>query len=204
MVYGIFLRGPAADLLDRVGVPAARPVPAAEPVAAPVPAADPVADPDADFGAGVRLPNLKNLAYFDGPIRYDGYPALARHIYAREQKDFPFLFFTNVTLSVVKFRLHYLGFKKITEVPPERFLRSWRDSFAMTDMYRRMSVLVSPKVTPLRPASKADYLRIIKIDNNGKRNGGIDDRFASTFTSAEAWVSGTSDFPFEGVTTLHF
>lgn len=125
MVHGIFLRGPAADLLDRVGVPAVRPVrptdagvapgqgtdPVAGPVAAPGPGADPDADPDADFGAGVRLRNLKDLAYFDGPIRYDGYPALARHIYAREEKGTPFLFFTNVTLSVVKFRLHYLGFK---------------------------------------------------------------------------------------------
>lgn len=64
----------------------------------------------------------------------------------------------------------------------------------MTDMYKRMSVLVSPKVTPLRPASKADYLRIIKIDKEG-----IDDKFATTFTSAEDWVSG-APFPFRGVT----
>jgi hypothetical protein len=180
MVYGIFLRGPAATLLRDVAV---RP-----------PVADPIANPDADFGAGVRLPNLKDLAYFDGPIRYDGYPALARHIYAREQKDIPFVFFTNVTLSVVKFRLHYLGFKKIREVPPETFLSSWKDSFVLTEMYKRMSVLVSPKVTPLRLASKADYLRIIKINHEG-----IDDKFVSTFTSAEKWVSGAA-YPFDTAT----
>ena len=150
MLDGIFLRGDKAAVLN---------------------------DPEYADSGEVNHPagiHIKNLGVYEGPVRYDGYVALARHAFAK-QSDEPLAILSNVDPSDTMYEFGIVARLVLDKDIPED-VRS-----IITDLNNsKYGIIVS--YMHLKPRLNAN--------------------FASTFVSVEGWVSGDEGMntPFQGCT----
>lgn len=138
-------------------------------------------DREKDFGMSdfwVGMGDVENLDVFDkGPIKYDGFPALARHAYNKPDNS-PLEFLSNVTFEVMTDRMGELGFdivvinKPIAEGSPVKTIIDrviWRISRGNDVKKETLAYFVATSQNIL---------------------------FRDTFYSAERWVHGSAEIPF--------